>query len=116
MRQYEFSFDYVGLAKTIKQARQGRGLSQKALAAKICRSVPTISKIENNKQWPEVGTLLGLLWLLDINPFDYLMVGEEFKKTMWLWQDKVAENGLPIEDNYEVDEMGNVTLGAGIHG
>lgn len=110
----DFRMDYSQLALAIKEARRGRGITQKGLAGQINRSVPTISKIENNKQWPEIGTLLGLLWLLDINPFDFVYVGEEFKKTAWLWQDRVAANGMPIADHYEVDDSGNVTIGASV--
>ena len=113
-KQYDFSFDYASLAVAIGKARRGRGVTQKGLAGQINRSVPTISKIENNKQWPEIGTLLGLLWLLDINPFDFVYVGEEFKKTAWLWQDRVAANGMPIADHYEVDDSGNVIMGASV--
>lgn len=113
-RMRDFSYDWAGLANAIKQARKGRGLSQQGLGKVIARSKSTISRLESCKQFSDIGTMLAVCWLLDINPLDHLYVGEEIKKTAAIWDDAAIAAGAVAEGLYEVADDGTVMLGGSV--
>lgn len=60
------------LGTRIKEAREKRGLSQRELAERINRSVPTISNYETNVQVPPTDVLVSIALALHV-PITYLV-------------------------------------------
>lgn len=60
------------LGSRIKQARNRRGLTQKALAELVCKCPSAISGYENNTQVPPADTMLSLANALNVS-IDYLV-------------------------------------------
>ena len=60
------------LDSRIKQARNRRGLTQKALAELVCKCPSAISGYENNTQVPPADTMLSLALVLNVS-IDYLV-------------------------------------------
>lgn len=63
------------LGARIKEAREKRGLSQKELADRINRSVPTISNYETNFQVPPTDVLVSIALTLHVS-ISYLLEWE----------------------------------------
>jgi transcriptional regulator with XRE-family HTH domain len=55
----------LAMGKLIKQAREEKEMSQEELAAKIYRSRPAVSEMENGKMEPDASTLVYLSNALD---------------------------------------------------
>lgn len=81
MAKAKFTYDYEKLAKALKKARIARGMTQAVLADVTGLSIPSISRLENDRQRPTTGDLAMLCWLLDVDPFQFLKVSEGVKKT-----------------------------------
>lgn len=48
------------IGQKLRQARQGRGLTQEELAERLCLSRQTISNWENERSYPDIMSLIGL--------------------------------------------------------
>lgn len=60
------------LGKNIRVARHTRGLTQAAVAARVGKSVETISNIERGNILPGLGTLVAIASALEVSPASLL--------------------------------------------
>jgi len=58
------------LGKRIKELRKKRGLTQETLAEYANIEIPSLSNIENGKNYPNYGTLEKISNALDVNPYE----------------------------------------------
>lgn len=90
-----FRFDHSAFAENIKQARRGRGLSQKSVAKILSVSKATISLWENDKAQPTIDNMLALCWLYEFSPVSFLIVKtEEAVKTQRMFAERVGEKPI----------------------
>lgn len=92
----------------IKVARKRRGLSQKALANRICKCPSAVSGYENDFQTPPVDVLISIAKVLDVS-VDYL-VGFQAQETYAV--NKLSSNQKEVLDLLfaEFAEPTNITM------
>lgn len=78
------------IGKRIKELRIESGLTQEALASKIGVSFQAVSKWENGRSQPDLGTLSLLSKTLNVS-IDYLINGQDFSPVPVPIQDEVVE-------------------------
>lgn len=94
-RYENFFFSAQDFAANIREARKGRGLSQKQVSEILGVSVPTVSVWENNKGLPTIDHMLALCWLFEFNPIVFLVVRtEKAVKSMRMFSESVGEKQI----------------------
>lgn len=58
--------ELVRLGELLKAARVARGLSQAEVARRLRVSIPTVQAIEKGAPGSSLGTVLGVLWMLEL--------------------------------------------------
>lgn len=82
-----YRFDYERWSSDMYNARRGRGVTQQTLGQVIGKTKATISRYESLKTFPEVVDFLAICFYFDWNPMEYLLVGDDVKKTAYMFDE-----------------------------
>lgn len=83
----DYSFNYQLWRTSLRQARQGRGLSQTSLGDVISKTKSTISRYESGVVMPEIVDFLALCFFFDWNPLTFLTQTEAMNKTAYMFDE-----------------------------
>lgn len=83
----DYRFDYTLFKKSIREAREGRGLTQTQIGEIIGKTRATISRYESATVMPEIVDFLALCYYFDFNPLDFLKITLDAKKTAYMFDE-----------------------------
>ncbi len=91
------------LGKRIKEIRQRRNFTQEKLAEMASIEIPSLSNIENGKNYPNHETLQKIANALSVNPYELYMF-DYYKPTEVMMQEMIngmSDNEILIQQMYK---------------